>query len=304
MLKAGQSGGYTIVEVMIFLAVSSFMFVIAAFFIQNKQTDAQFTQAMNSINSSVQQVINDVNDNNYQNQNVNCTRSGNTITVNSGATTPTPGGCTLQGKVIQFGVGGTNNQSYNIYNIVDCQYSGCSNDTTSNPPSSLSDAYAQIGDTTGNCGIFTSCNDLEWGIHVTAMYDISSSASGASFDCPSSPYSTNSIGFLNSFAQQQVSGSGLTSGSQNIEVLDPGCGNTVGGTNDTSESDMKSQVNSYLDRSPSPEFITTPEFAVCFADGHGNIGLLNIGSKSGGLTTAIQISNSPISITSNYKCST
>ena len=65
MDRGRKSGGYTIIEVMIFLAVSAFMFVVAAYFIQGKQANAEFNQGMQAINSSMQKVINDVNDNNY-----------------------------------------------------------------------------------------------------------------------------------------------------------------------------------------------------------------------------------------------
>src|ERR1044071_4210461 len=55
-----QKQGYTIVEVMVFLAISGFMFLIAAGFVAGRQSTAEFKQGMNSINDQMRQVINDV----------------------------------------------------------------------------------------------------------------------------------------------------------------------------------------------------------------------------------------------------
>src|SRR5947209_7153977 len=62
-MKGGKTKtprGYTIVEVMIFLAVSGFMFIIAAQFVSGKQAHAEFRQGMNDVKAQVQQTINDV----------------------------------------------------------------------------------------------------------------------------------------------------------------------------------------------------------------------------------------------------
>ena len=70
MLKVGtNSYGYTIVEVMIFLAVSSLMFLIAVGFISGKQNNVEFTLSVNTLKSDIQQVFNNVSSGYYASRN-------------------------------------------------------------------------------------------------------------------------------------------------------------------------------------------------------------------------------------------
>lgn len=55
-----QSRGYTIVEVLIFMAVSGLMFVMAVVFVSGKQANAEFRQGLYVVNSDIRSVINDV----------------------------------------------------------------------------------------------------------------------------------------------------------------------------------------------------------------------------------------------------
>jgi prepilin-type N-terminal cleavage/methylation domain-containing protein len=54
------SAGYTIIEVMIVLAVSSVMFFAATTLLANKQGKTEFSQAMRDIETQIQSVVNDV----------------------------------------------------------------------------------------------------------------------------------------------------------------------------------------------------------------------------------------------------
>jgi type II secretory pathway pseudopilin PulG len=57
--------GFTIIEVMIFLAVSGVTFLIAAAFINGKEAQAEYTQGMNQANVNIRTLINNVSDGNY-----------------------------------------------------------------------------------------------------------------------------------------------------------------------------------------------------------------------------------------------
>jgi type II secretory pathway pseudopilin PulG len=333
MQTSRVSGGYTIVEVMIFLAVSSFMFVIAAFFIQGKQANSQFTQAMNSINTQVQQVINNVSDSNYPPIDEQCQPdpAGGGGSVAKLTITPfgyegssnSQGsniGCVVLGQTIQFGLtsNGNTGTGYNVYTVLGCQYSDCStNFLTGDAPTSLSQASATLADPAASTGVcsptgtisnvttnLTSCNTLEWGMHVTAMYDYQTN--GAS----TSVIPTNSIGFFGSFAQQQAGesgdGEGLVSGTQNVNVIDTGLiGPTyTSATPVTSvnndEYHMVTDADGILESTTPPSFIESPYFVVCFSDGHGHVGALTIGGGSAAgssgqrLATYTQIGDSTI----------
>ncbi|MGH7238724.1 MAG: type II secretion system protein, partial [Candidatus Saccharimonadales bacterium] len=58
--KRTEGRGFTIIEVMIFLAVSGFMFVIAAVFINGKQDNVAFRQGMEAVASTVTNTIDTV----------------------------------------------------------------------------------------------------------------------------------------------------------------------------------------------------------------------------------------------------
>jgi hypothetical protein len=337
---------------MIFLAVSAFMFVVAAYFIQGKQANAEFNQAMQAINSSMQKVINNVNDNNYPPINLACSSNGSknqplTITTATSNQQGTNLGCVFLGEVVQFGVKGTNGQGYNVYRVAGCEYvdssvsGNCINSTGSTsgfisgqPPTSFNDAYATVIDpgvdncafTGGNGNVtvnLTSCKTLQWGIYATAMYEYQSSPGRPGLPTTGTIMNTNSIGFFNSFAQQNQtsSGGGLLPGSQNINIVDPGKGinidypNTPSPNNNLDEKGMVLQINNYLNNS-NVEYIANPYFVVCFSDGRGHVGALVIGGgapSSNGvstdqrLSTSVKISDTTIypfgnGINSQYSC--
>jgi type II secretory pathway pseudopilin PulG len=307
MQTGGRMGGYTIIEVMIFLAVSGFMFILAAAFIQGKQSTTQFHDAMNSANSEIQEVINEVQDNNYLGTNLSCQTSDDSTPTfpPTGGTQGSNDGCVFLGKVLQFGVAGSNNQDYNIYTVAGCQYSNCDPSITdpleSASPSSFAQAEAKVVDpgTNNSClatvsaANLTSCNRLEWGMAATAVYD----------DSNGTPVSTNSIGLFNSFIESN--GQGLVSGTQDVEAVDTGFTGVSIGSN-LNESDMVSIIDNGIDTA---QTINNPYFVVCFNDGAGNVGALTIGGPddAGSLNTSMQIShNSSIELFSNpnYKCST
>src|SRR5579884_3754299 len=121
--KNKQSLGYTIVEIMIVLAISGVMFVIAASFVNGKQQQAAFTSGVNQMTSQIQDVIEQVTDGKYSDAPIICTPSGNTINIVGAAGVNTQGtnsGCVFLGKFMQFGVNGDNSK-YNTYTLAEPQ---------------------------------------------------------------------------------------------------------------------------------------------------------------------------------------
>lgn len=109
-MKGGKKTprGYTIVEVMIVLAVSGVMFFIAANFINGKQEKTAFTQGANTMASSIQDVIEQITDGQYSDVLLQCSWSGPGTPTNVSAAvgvTPTQGTnsqCVFLGKIISF----------------------------------------------------------------------------------------------------------------------------------------------------------------------------------------------------------
>jgi prepilin-type N-terminal cleavage/methylation domain-containing protein len=103
-MKGGKEPlGYTIVEVLIVLAVSGLMFVIAATFIDGKQQRTAFSQGVNEMASRIQGVINQVKDGQYSDVPQGCEFTGG---VTSFAGSPTTQGknaqCVFLGKIIHL----------------------------------------------------------------------------------------------------------------------------------------------------------------------------------------------------------
>ncbi len=111
------SRGYTIVEVMIVLAVSGMMFVIAANFINGKQQAASFTQGTNELASRIQGLMSDVTDGHYSDVPLGC--SVGVSSLSFPALTQDQGTnqeCTFLGKVMHFSLGGDRAQ-YEVVSI-------------------------------------------------------------------------------------------------------------------------------------------------------------------------------------------
>ena len=125
----GKNLGYTILETMIFLAVSAAMFVSAMAFISGRQNRTEFTSAVRDFESSMNDLANDVSNGYYSNSangnSINCTASGTSLTIN---TQPTDSqgshiGCLFLGKAIQFMPSSANGSSkYVQITLVGLQY--------------------------------------------------------------------------------------------------------------------------------------------------------------------------------------
>jgi prepilin-type N-terminal cleavage/methylation domain-containing protein len=127
------TGGFTIVEVMIVLAVSGMLLVSAAALIDGRQSRTEFTTAVNDEQQQIQQIINETASGYYpNNQDFTCTPNPTSSPV---LTKSTPGtgtrqganqGCIFLGKAIQFGLGTSlpTNTMLGVIPIVGNQYQG------------------------------------------------------------------------------------------------------------------------------------------------------------------------------------
>lgn len=267
-MRAGTgSRGYTIIETMIFLAVSGLMFVVAASFISGKQAKAELNQGINGANSSVQQVINDVSNGTYDSQgNFACQSSA------SGLSFPSPGvpqgtngglnqaGCVFLGKVIEFG-NGPANTVYEVYTVAGSQYAG--GGTGPATPTSYAEALPKVVDQ------LTTSNNLLSGMTVTSAH--ASSCGGVS-----------AIGFFGSFSN--YNGTTNNGSAQTVNVV-PFCGSTT---------DPVSTTQGKINNSSNYNVATNVDITVCFDGGTGNYAALTIGGSSGQrLTTSQQVSTDP-----------
>lgn len=121
--------GYTIIEVMIVLAVSSVMFVIASGFISGKQERTSFNEGVNEMADQVQSIIEQVTDGQYSDIPLNCTfgvgftnTTGAFSKVGQGQNAP----CVFLGKTLFMT---QNSTDYQLYSMAGGRITPTSNDT-------------------------------------------------------------------------------------------------------------------------------------------------------------------------------
>jgi len=282
MRARSKSRGYTITETMIFLAVSGFMFLVAAIFISGKQAKSEFQQGMNDINSHIQQTITDVSNGFYpSNSNFNCTAgpAGQRPSFSTGANQQGVNeGCSFIGKVMQFGVKDTDDKVYNVYTIIGRQFQ--TDDKTLLPPANFAQAVpVAITGLTGSYSVgagtnMTQSQTLEWGLQADHIYD------------GDTAHPIGAIGIFAGFATS--SNSKLASGAAAPFVV------AVPGSQLDQPADGPT-IDGLIDNLAGITSPTNPNIIMCFKGGADQFGRLTLGSSDSvqgqRLSTSFQISN-------------
>lgn len=256
-MRAGtNSRGYTVVEVMIFLAVSGLMFVLAATFISDKQAKAEFKQGMNSLNSDITRVINDVGNGYFPD------RGGfSCIAPAAGSLTFPPAGdnaqgtnigCVFMGKIIEFGTSGSAGSytGYRVYTVAGRQYKGTASENKT--PVSFAESYPAV------VSKLTEDRTFDWGITLTKLVNNTQSLSA--------------VGFFTAFGKYD---NGLHQ-ANNSTVIVPIPGSIQSFDKNASMTGFDSQAD------------PSPNITMCFESGKGQFGTLTIGGGGGGQRLAVK----------------
>jgi type II secretory pathway pseudopilin PulG len=142
-----KKSGYTILEVLIFIAVSGFIFVGAMAAIRGRQQEVQFAQAIRDFDSKISDVVNDVITGYYPtNQTVSCSDD-----------------CVYIGKALHFGSDG-DPRKVRILNMAGKRYK----DSSLVPSASLADASPKaVYSTDTNFESPDEIYQLQYGLRVT-----------------------------------------------------------------------------------------------------------------------------------------
>ncbi|MEK7594127.1 MAG: prepilin-type N-terminal cleavage/methylation domain-containing protein [Patescibacteria group bacterium] len=112
--------GYTVVEVMIVLAVSGVMFLIAINFISGKQERVSFQQGSNELVSRIQGIVEEVTDGQYTDIPISCgINAGGSLTI-TGTPSAKQGqnlNCTFLGKMLHFMGGSSTDADSTNYEV-------------------------------------------------------------------------------------------------------------------------------------------------------------------------------------------
>ncbi len=276
MSVTGRARGYTIVEVMIFLAVSASLFVVAAALISGQQGKSEFNQSLNDIESKIRDVSNDVSNGFYPNTNsFKCTTdgtgSGPTISVNAGNTQGTNLGCIFIGRVLHFGVSGTSGVGYNLYTVAGQRLIGGAG---SNEVTSLLETkpVAVAIDSNGKSAVNAIDSlTLQSRMIVSKMY----------YTIGATTTNITALGFFSTFSS--YANGNLSSGSQSVQLV------PIPGPTTTPLNTLTSQTAADLiDSFASGAYDSNPVngVVICFvSSGSNQYGQITIGSNGRELTT-------------------
>ena len=266
-MNSRYSAGYTILEVMIVMMVTSALFIATAATMSGKQERSEFLTGIRSLESSIQTVASEVSAGHYQNG-YQCTASGGSKpNVDTANATNGPGsntGCIFLGKVMHFGF--NNGLDYNVYTVV-----GRREASTGGAATSLDEAQPVVVEGTGNSPDLTDYKKTDWGISVTRVI------------VKGSPdIDVGSIGFLNQLTGD-IAGGNPATGSRSLKLIGV-TGTTI------SPATSKSATVLEIEATTPTQMIDAPDGLVMCVTGRNNQkGEINIGGVRGRSTTNVLI---------------
>lgn len=216
--RLASSRGYTIIEVMIFLAVSGFMFILAAVFINGKQAQVVYQQSMQAAGATLTNVINNVANGEYQPlpDNVMCVVSGSgtpQFQVNNGdqSSQGSNGGCLFMGKVLQFGTS-SDLTNYKTYTVAGRQFAA--GNSNLEPVQTFANAMPLVAEGSNPQFDLTESDALEQGLNFDSAYECDVTCSGSNLT------QIGGVGFFGSFGSYSASAAGSqSSGAQTVSIL-------------------------------------------------------------------------------------
>lgn len=280
LMKQGSTSrslmrGYTIIEVMIVLTVTSALLISALAVISGQQQKTEFSQAIRDIESQLRDTINDVSTGFYNNTgNFTCSSSGGGPLLAEGANNQGKNeDCIFIGRAVQFAVNGTNGEGFNIYDIVgQRQISVASGEQNS---ADLDDAKPKaIAPDEANCSEATYPNSTD---SKTLSYGLSVKSMNYTSGGTTTPI--GAVGFISSLSQN----GNLESGSQIVNLY-PISGTVLG--NSACEAVDEINKTSYYT-------LANPDGGVkiCFkSGGTDQNGVITIGSNGRELSVDLAIS--------------
>lgn len=262
---------------MIVLAITGLVLASAIFLVVGQQAKVEFTQSVQDVQSSIQQVMSEVSSGFYPNPgNLHCDAAGGVVNLSvgtdkQGANT----GCIFVGKAMQFGVKNTDPQDYYVHSIAALQ----SNDgsLSNSKPKAISP-----GITTNNGGGVPDASlkkQLLFGLQAVSMRYVNGGIS--------TPIS--SVAFISSLGQYE--GGQLLSGTPQLSLVPVNGSSAVdGGKLATEPGRVVDAINNNLAASP---VNPTGGVEICFASGGTNqSGLITLGSNNRSISVKLDIKSS------------
>ncbi len=166
--------GYTLVEVMVFLALTSFLLVTAIATVSGRQQQVQFSQSARDFESKISDIINDVSTGFYPTGgtaacNVNVTGRP-VISVGSNQDLGTNEDCLYVGKAIQFSPSPGGASQYWVYNLAGRRKVESGSSIVSSIDEALPVAVAIPSNPSFNDSV--EINNLQYGLRVKSVIEV------------------------------------------------------------------------------------------------------------------------------------
>lgn len=263
-------------ETLIVLAVISILFVAVVGTLGGRQGKNQFTQAINNVQTQIQQAITETQSGYYQNNgNFKCTSTGGTPTITTGANDQgtnavgVSSGCVFLGKVLQFGVHGTDPEEFTAFSVAG--FIGAKGTT---PLAALQAAHpTPIYPVTGVNPSAPADNIINSRLlnGLTTKY--------VRYTSGATTKDVGAVAFLMELGTVDTANN-YNSGSQTVDVI-PVDGTSLGQTN--------AQTARFISQSNLTVLNPSAGVKMCFVSGSTNqSGLITIGSNGGTLTVTLQ----------------
>jgi len=271
-LAANNAAGFTVIEVLIVLAVTGGLFISAALLISGRQDATQFQQAINNVKTQIQQVISDVDSGFYPPSNFTCTANGagGIAFTNPVQEQGTNQDCVFLGKVLQFGVQNSDPEQFYTYAIAGLRQNPDGTEVVNYTQASPTVVTTNAANPTGNP---SARNLLQYGLKT---YSMKYTSNGVTSDI-------GSVGFMNTLATYN---NGLAQGAENVMLAPIGSS-----TRNATPAQAVTQINAATGLKATP--LTQPSdlsVAICFASGGTDqSGLITIGSNGRQLSVTLSI---------------
>lgn len=258
MIKA-RSSGFTIIEVLIVLAVTGLLFLGASALISGRTDQTEFDQGSRAFQQEIQSAINDVATGTYTGASggigYTCTASATLNFSNGGSGQGTNDECIFLGKLLEFGLG-TNQDQINEYTLA-----GARQQPTTPPQevTSLSNATPAIV-MLGNGQPDVTTSQLEYGLHP---YTINPSKMSMNYSTDGGITFKPIGAFALVYSLASYSGGNIVSGTQQVNVVPLG-GSQLGDDFTTLQSEV---VSNLPNPAQSPDSASGTEVAICAKSG-------------------------------------
>lgn len=283
----GGSQGFTIAETIIVLGVTGALFVAIAATLSGRQNAAEFTHAIQSIQSELQQTINQVPAGAFTDHALSCTNGGGAPLFTIGGSQGTNDACVYLGKVVQFyvaGSGGASPEKYQTYTIAGLRQA------QAGPSSPFQPAVPTVVGVRGNYTSYSDARILQYGLRTAWV------RSDNNLTCQAQSCSIGAVAFLMEPGNASSSVSGYSSGAQQVDLIPLNTSALNQSVAQMVADIQNSQIG--LGGLRDPDLTTSAPVnpangvQICFASGGTNqSGLITIGSSGRQLLVILDIKN-------------